>query len=57
MVIFGFTANLKNINQEMVKHAAELIGLEFTSSEIDSMLPSLAQKRAIYEELRKEEIP
>ena len=57
VVIFGFTTNLKDINREIVKHAAELIGLEFTSSEIDSMLPSLERKRIIYEELRENEIP
>lgn len=57
IVMVGFTTNLKDINQEMVKHAAELIGLEFTKSEIDSMLPSLESKRVVYQKLRESEIP
>jgi len=57
IVALGFTVKVQDLNQEIVKHAAELIGLEFTASEIDSMLPSLESKRIIYEKLRDEEIP
>jgi len=49
---FGFALGVA-IEKSDVESAAKLIGIEFTSSEIDSMLPGLIQDREIYASSRK----
>jgi Asp-tRNA(Asn)/Glu-tRNA(Gln) amidotransferase A subunit family amidase len=41
----------------MVRQAAQLIGLDFTPAEIDSLLPNLTQNRQSYQQLRQENLP
>jgi Asp-tRNA(Asn)/Glu-tRNA(Gln) amidotransferase A subunit family amidase len=41
-----------DISREMVRQAAELIGLHFTDAEIDTMLPNLEDHRENFQQLR-----
>lgn len=51
-IVFGFVLGL-SIEKSDVESASKLIGIEFTSSEIDSMLPGLIQDKEVYVSSRK----
>lgn len=51
-IVFGFVLGL-SIEKSDVEFASKLIGIEFTSSEIDSMLPGLIQDKEVYVSSRK----
>jgi Asp-tRNA(Asn)/Glu-tRNA(Gln) amidotransferase A subunit family amidase len=45
------------ITSEDIKHAQKLIGIEFTQTEIDSMLSLLADQKLNFENMRKMDLP
>ena len=52
-LLFGFSTQIILIDQKKVAHAASVMGLEFTTSEIDSLLDGVIQARQGYAENRK----
>jgi len=58
-ILGGFTVHIFNqqIVSAEVQAAAKLMGLEFTQSEIDSMLPGLERNRSAYLQNRQQSIP
>lgn len=56
IAVFAFGYIQKGIDKNMVAQAAELIGLEFTEAEIDSMMDGLNRQRNAYQELRADTI-
>ena len=55
--LFSFILLRAPIDRGMVAQAAQLIGLEMTETEIDSMLPGLEEQRASYASIREKDIP
>ncbi|MCB0585069.1 MAG: amidase [Phaeodactylibacter sp.] len=55
--LLSFTFLRAPIDRAMVHQAAELIGLEMTETEIDSMLPGLEELRGSYASIREKDIP
>ena len=55
--LLSFTLLRVPIDRMMTEQAAALIGLEMTSSEIDSMLPGLESQRLAYQAIREQDIP
>lgn len=51
--LFNFTFNTADITRETVKEALKISGLEFTGSEIDSMLSDLQDLRSNYAQIRE----
>ena len=54
--VFSFSYLKGKIDRQMVKQASNLIGLEFTKAEIDSMTGDLKNKRKAYQQLRADTI-
>ncbi|MCB9048217.1 MAG: amidase [Lewinellaceae bacterium] len=55
--LLSFTFLRIPIDRGMVQQATELIGLEMTETEIDSMLPDLEELRGSYASIREKNIP
>ncbi|MCO6479022.1 MAG: amidase [Phaeodactylibacter sp.] len=55
--LLSFTLLRAPIDRAMVQQAADLIGLEMTETEIDSMLPGLEELRGSYVSIREKDIP
>ncbi len=53
---FSFSYIKGKIDRQMVEQAADLISLEFTKTEIDSMIGNLKSRRKAYEKLRADTI-
>ncbi|MEM9835922.1 MAG: amidase [Bacteroidota bacterium] len=55
----AFTAGpfLEKINRQDAATAAKVVGLDFTTAEIDSLLPTLGEYRESYQDIRQQNIP
>jgi len=57
LMFAAFSSANSDITKKTIQHAANIIGLEFTSAEQDSMISSLENLRETYQMMREREIP